>query len=166
MYNLRPRLRITPRICFNNHPETGKLRYCFKVINYSLFPVYDLSLRAFVLSRFDSPNGTNYKKTEINIKYNNVTVLERFNMRHILQKWYAPEKKLTSQTDYAVIFVSYENLKEILGKAENELLIELISKHSVSGFNEVKRIKYFSSEYDLLEGDFFSGNSFKIKLKN
>jgi hypothetical protein len=162
---LKPRLKICDRIAFQldkNAPEGQKLQYSIKVSNKSIFfRIYDIQIRAWTSKIESSTNADDISYQQIKLRKEYQWVLNRLYIGHLFQDVFLKDKRLTSRTDYAVQFLTYDDLRAKIRNG-NFITIEIIAKHSLTGFTRVlsKRYKHVD---DIIKGPYYSGNSCKIK---
>src|SRR5690606_37893388 len=160
---LKPRIKICDKIALHvkkNH-STPKYTYYFKVINSSLFfRVYDLNVRVRSSTVRSSPNGDNIVFDEIELKVSKVWLVNRLKFSHLFQDIFLGTKRLKGRTDYAVQFVTNNNLTAAI-RGNKCITLQLIAKHSLTGFTRVISMD-FKHEEEIVKGNFLSGNTFKI----
>jgi hypothetical protein len=135
--------------------------FIFKIVSKSLFfRVYEIKVKAFKCTNINNVNGYDNQTTPIEIKYNSLSVLERFNYKHYFQDILRSDRNLTSRTDYAAQFFTSEDLRTMIDN-NHSVEFQIIAKHSLTGFSRVKTMRYINL-YKVKDGKFLSGNSFKI----
>lgn len=159
---LKPRLKICDNLCYRYDTIRKKHVTYFKIINKSIFfKVYDVQVRAWSTKIIPSTNGDNVSYTPININKDYQWVIYRLKVAHILQDFLMGNKRLDGRTDYAAQFSTFDNVRDLI-KQGSSITIEVIAKHSLTGFTRV-RIKTFKHINDLKKGEFYSGNSSKVQ---
>jgi len=161
LYFLKPRVRISDFIssCYDN--DAAQQRYYFKILNRSLFfKIYDIKVRAYSCENIPSHNGDDVIFKEIELKKTNQWVMARMNFKHLWQEFFIGDKRLNSRSDYAAQFSTYVNLSDVL-KQKSYIRIEVLAKHSLTGFSIVKT-KTYKHVSNIKKGSFNSGNTCKI----
>lgn len=87
-------------------------------------------------------------------------VLNKLNFKHILQNIRKGEKTLESRSDYAAQFTTFDNIETLI-KNNSYIVIQVLAKHSLTGFSSITVMKYRHSS-KIEKGCFLSGNSCKI----
>ncbi|WP_285011192.1 hypothetical protein [Pedobacter faecalis] len=166
LYLLKPGIRICDKIAFqyDSNAELEKRRhYSFKIVNRSLFfKVYDIQIRAWTSKVEPSINADDVSFKSIALVKDYQWVLYRMFIGHLFQDIRLGEKRLEKRTDYAAQFSTYDDLAKLID-AGHYVTVEVIAKHSLTGFTRV-RAKRYKHKNDLTEGTFHSGNSCKIKV--
>ncbi|WP_432712592.1 hypothetical protein [Pedobacter sp.] len=167
---LKPNIEISDKISFiytrpgtgRNAPNPPKYRYYFKIVNNSiLFRIYDIQVRAWSTETRPSQNSDDTYFKEIELVKNYQWVVNRLMPLHLFQKVFNGERRLKYRTDYAAQFNTCDNLKQMIDNGRS-ITIEIIAKHSLTGFTRVKYQTYKHSG-DIIKGSFLSGNTCKIK---
>ena len=157
---LKPKIEICDKISLEI--REGEPHFGFKIINKSwFFKVYDLKVRLYSLKVIPSETNEDFHCDELTLRKDNTWVLNRFNIRHILQDFIFGTKRLKKRTDYAVQFFTKENLNNLVD-TDKRIRFEVLAKHSLSGFSVVKTYT-FRHKNDLVKGSFLSGNTTIIK---
>lgn len=163
LFCLKPCIVISDKIAtkYVNIDGNDTHVFVFKIINKSfLFKVYDIKVNAYVCNDVPNVNGINVTFKDIELKGANQWVLNRLNFKHLFQNILRGEKTLQSRCDYACQFFSEENLKSIL-KNNSYISLQVLAKHSFTGFSKVKIMKYRHPS-KIIKGSFLSGNSSQI----
>jgi len=163
LFLLKPWIIISDKIASKYVTIKGKEThvYVFKIINKSLFfKVYDIKVNAFICENIPNINGMNVNFRDIELKGADQWILNRLNFRHLFQNILKGEKTLQSRCDYACQFFSSENLATLLDN-NSYISIQVLAKHSLTGFSRVKIMKYHHHA-KIVKGTYLSGNSCKI----
>ncbi|RYE27620.1 MAG: hypothetical protein EOP42_18965 [Sphingobacteriaceae bacterium] len=161
--SLKPKIVISDKIASQYLKIRGKdiHVYFFKIINKSLFfRIYDLKVNAYVCDNIPNINGNDTKYSDITLKGGDQWVLNKLNFRHLLQNFLRGEKTLESRSDYAAQFTSFENLENLI-KKNSYIVIQVLAKHSLTGFSSIQTMKYQHNS-KIEKGCFLSGNSCRI----
>lgn len=154
LFFLRPNLRIAPSICLQKDvfDNTGRNCYIFKVINLSYFSAYEISIELCNQVTYPVKDGINYRYFPLKLKTDYLNYVAPFR-----PKWFKSE-----YGKYAMLFISHENILEIIENERNSIKIQVTLKHGLSGLTKVFN-KEFVSTSDVINGHFAFGNNFKIK---
>jgi hypothetical protein len=152
LFLFRPRVKISSKIAthvkgyWNLNEEKW---FCIKMVNCSLFRAFDLRVELCQKIPVTGPEGKQNHRT-VNLKL----------MKD--QYHYVPKYAiLGSRTDYAVWFMTVEDIEELLNKNEHcTIELRVICKHELTGLGRVF-VRNFS-KHDILQGTFKSGNTFEI----
>ena len=160
---IKPKIVIGVKIACQYVKINGKLEriYTFKIINKSaIFRLYDLKINGFICQTKPNVNGADVQFKSIEFKGDDQWVINRLNLKHILQNLRLGDKTLKSRTDYASQFSTSDNLKNLLNN-NSFITFQVLARHSLTGFSTVKTMNYhhFSKIED---GCFLSGNTCKI----
>ncbi|HTE00422.1 MAG TPA: hypothetical protein VK668_14110 [Mucilaginibacter sp.] len=163
LFSLKPWIVISDKIASQYIEVKGKdvHVYVFKIVNKSLFfRIYDLKVNAYICESVPNINGTNVNFKDIELKGADQWILHRLNFKHIFQNFLRGDKTLDSRCDYACQFFSTENVATLLNN-NSYISIQVLAKHSLTGFSRVKIMKY-KHHAKIVKGCFLSGNSCKI----
>lgn len=164
LWNLKPRFKVSSKICCEPTTLDGvtiQLFY-FKVISRSLFfKVYEVKVKAFICKKINNLNGSDNQLNPVEIKFNSLSSMGRFNIRHCFQNLIMGDGNLDSRTDYAAQFFTKHDLRKELADPSASVEFQVIAKHSLTGFSTVKTMRY-NHLLRIEDGKFLSGNSFKI----
>ncbi|WP_179416201.1 hypothetical protein HDF19_10095 [Mucilaginibacter sp. E4BP6] len=167
LFLLKPKIVISDKIA-SQYVKVGNKdhhAYVFKIINKSLFfKIYDLKVNAYVCSNMPNVNGNNVNFKDIQLKGADQWVLNRMYWKHIFQNTIRGERTLESRCDYACQFFSGENISNLLDN-NSYISVQVLAKHSLTGFSRVKIRKYNHSS-KIVKGIFLSGNSCRIVSVN
>lgn len=163
---LKPRIKICDKIA-HKHDETAdegkKHHYSFKVVNKSLFfKVYDMQVRTWVSKIEPSTNADDISYEKIELVKDYQWVINRLYVGHLFQQLIHGDTRLENRTDYAAQFGSYSDISQCITNG-SYVTIEIIAKHSLTGFSRVISKKYKHSS-DIITGHFYSGNCCKVKI--
>ena len=150
---LRPRVKIAPIICLQKDifENTSRDCYIFKIINLSYFSAYDISLELCNQVTYPVKDGINYRYFPLKLKTNHLNFVAPYRPR-----WYKKE-----YGKYAMLFITYENISEIIDNERNSIKIQVTLKHGLTGLTKVFSAEYVSTS-DIAKGYFAFGNNFKI----
>lgn len=158
---LKPRLKIGRKIACEKEGDHAK-GYYFKVINKScIFKVFDIRARVFACENQPSPNGDDVIMNEITLKKPEHWVLSQMRLRHVWQDFIHGSNRLRHSSNYAFQFCTFVDLESILLE-KKYITIEVIARHSFTGFSVVK-MKQYKHINDIRNGSFLSGNSCRIE---
>lgn len=162
---LKPRVVICDKIAHSydeSQPLETQNSYLFKIINKSLFfRIYDIQVRVWNTEIIPSKNAENFHFKTIPLVKDFQWVINRLYVGHLFQNLILGEKRLEKRTDYAAQFLTYTDIHHLINK-KNFITIEVIAKHSLTGFTRVIK-KTYKHKNDIVKGEFFSGNSCKVK---
>ena len=160
---IKPKIVITRKIACQYVKINGKTEriYTFKIINKSaIFRLYDLRINAFVCQRKPNVNGDDVQFKAIEFRGYDQWVINRLNLKHILQNIRLGDKTLRSRTDYASQFSTSDNLKNLLNN-NSYITFQVLARHSLTGFSTVRTMNYHHIS-KIEDGCFLSGNTCKI----
>ena len=150
LWMLKPRLEIASKIAVNQWK--GDKCYWIKVINKTkFFKIIDIQSRLMILSESNVEGGTN-------VVYKDIDLIED-------RIWYIPSitsSDARKNATYSFIFRTTEDIDQIWSSDNEKLQVELMCKHSFSGFSRVFRKTYFLKRSSIVEGNYRFGNSFDI----
>ncbi|HET8861570.1 hypothetical protein [Marivirga sp.] len=100
LYFFRPNIKISD--CIAKDKEDDNI-FRFKIINKSLFSIYDIRVRMFLCNEINGINGKNIKFEELELKVSNIWTIPPFNIKHIFQNEKS-QKNIKGKTNYAAAF--------------------------------------------------------------
>ena len=146
---LRPNVQISPYIAKKDFDtDTDGYEYLFKVINKSFFPLFDLKVSLIKLVPFVAEGGTNFRTFEIKLRVVNLGFISGFRFRD-------------TEAKYATIFVTNEDLEEILNDDQSKILLSITCRHGLSGLSKIVT-QEFTSISKIKDGYFVFGNNTNI----
>ncbi|WP_183565360.1 hypothetical protein [Mucilaginibacter sp. SP1R1] len=160
---IKPKIVISVKIACQYVKINGKTEriYTFKIINKSaIFRLYDLKVNGFICETIPNINGSDIQFKAIDFKGDDQWVINRLNLKHILQNLRLNDKTLKSRTDYASQFSTSDNLKNLLNN-NSFITFQVLARHSLTGFSTVRTMNYHHIS-KIEDGCFLSGNTCKI----
>lgn len=153
LFFLRPRIKICAEICkkVGFFEEASTITYMFKVVNLSWFSAYDVTIELNSLESYPVKNGMNFRFTPLKMKHDKLNF-----MPYYRPKWY--KKKYG---DFAMIFVTYEDISKILEHEHKSIQLQITLRHGVTGLSKVYNMDYAHSSL-IKNGHYEFGNSFNI----
>ena len=144
---LRPSIKISPLIA--KTIREGKTIYCFKVLNTSCYPAYNLQATLSQSVPFQVKNGTNMRNTVLTLRRDNIQGVEGkgFFTNNIGKN--------------ALIFTTYEDITEILASENKSVVFQITMHHGVSGISKTFSM-VFDNINDLKDGNFIFGDNLGI----
>lgn len=163
-YRVRPTFTISSKIAKTpGRTDDETPDYVVKIINRSIFyKIHDLTCQFKVLEYTRSANALDSESTDDKIILKNKGTewtVDRLNIRHSLQLFW-PSRKLKSRSDYAIQFGTISELSGLI-EDKKTVRLEVRACHPLSGRVRV-RVKEYDHKNDIIEGQFCSGNTFKI----
>lgn len=149
LYFLRPRIKISPQIAKTK--LDGADIYIFKVVNLSLFSAYDIFVDLWALESYPVTGGRNNKYIGLTLARSKLNYVEKY-------KWFWKKKKYG---DFAMLFVTRDNLESILSNHLTSIQIQVTLRHGLSGLSKVYHMEY-SNDRVIKTGDFAFGNNLNI----
>lgn len=145
VYVAKPKIFIVPIII---QPNDENDHFQFKLINKTLFPLYDINISLFYFETFSGPdNILNFRYKKIKIKTEKIEFISR---NKIFNKHYGD--------NCIVINVYEEKLIENLRKTRNNLELKVTFKHQVSGLSNISIHRFIGTDI-FFKGRFTQGNS-------
>jgi len=149
-------------ICKSIAYDTKNKKYLLKIINKSLFyKIYDVTVRLHSIEIVQTLNGENFKVEPIRFKLNTIKSVSRLNYKHLWQDLFHGENRLKGRTDYAAVFSTETDLKNLLIQKKS-IRFEVYARHTLTGFAKIFTYDYKHSG-NIIDGTFLSGNSCIIK---
>jgi hypothetical protein len=150
---LRPRVKIASSIYLQKDifENTTRDCYIFKIINLSYFSAYDISLELCNQVTYPVKDGINYRYFPLKLKTNHLNFVAPYKPR-----WYKKD-----YGKYAMLFISYENISEIIENERNSIKIQVTLKHGLTGLTKVFSAEFVSIS-DIRKGHFAFGNNINI----
>jgi hypothetical protein len=151
---LRPNVKISPVLCQQKDTfDSPSCRDCylFKVVNLSWFSAYDISVELSSLVSYPVKDGMNFRFFPLTLKVDKLNFIAPYRPR-----WF---KK--NYGEYAMLFRTYENLREILDNERNSIKIQVTLRHGLTGLSKVYNMDYVNCS-DVKKGHFAFGKNFNV----
>ena len=150
---LRPNIKISPYVCQqkDTFDNSGRECYMFKVVNLSLFSAYDIAVELSSLVSYPVKDGMNFRFFPLTLKTDKLNFIASYR-----PKWYRK-----NYADYAMIFRTYDDLKEILDNERNSIKIQVTLRHGLTGLSKVHYMDYVNCS-DIKKGHFLFGKNFNV----
>ena len=153
LFFLRPRIKISSNISRRTgfFEDKEKITYMFKVINLSWFSAYDVSIELNCLESYPVKDGMNFRFTPLQMRRSKINFIPYFRPNWLKKKY----------GEYAMIFVTQEDLATILEDEKKSIQLQITLRHGVTGLSKVYNMDY--AHHTLIKnGHFQFGNSFNI----
>jgi len=151
---LKPSIDIVPLISKGDSPfdSTNEIVYGFKIINKSLFSLYDINIKAtyFELEQSDNNHVDIIMKDCIHFNRPNLIFLEKF----------IPYYKNYDKNCFQIF--TYDNIEDKLSDRKTSLKFQVYARHGLSGLSKFVTHN-FCNTTEIKEGKFLSGNKKDIK---
>lgn len=150
LFLLRPRVKISPDLCYQKdiYDGDGRMCYLIKVVNLSRFSAYDINAELSSLITYPVKDGTNYRFTKLKLKSDKLNFI-------------APFRKKKNYGDFAFLFRTYEDVNAILNDERNSLQFQVTLRHGLTGLSRVFNMDYALCS-SIKEGHFSFGNNLNI----
>lgn len=135
LYLFRPNVKISKNICYTKLPPDNKYYFVFKVVNMSLFPTFDVTVKIDEMEPHFVNNGQKINYREVPIP-NSTDGKPGVNLPKF--------RKKEGYGDHAYLIRTNTKIKAILKKPESRLRITVSSKHSLTNLTRVN-VYYFKS---------------------
>jgi hypothetical protein len=150
MYNLRPKVKISPEINRTEYRDDGIIFYGIKILNNSRFTgLLDVRAELVLMTPFNAHGGPNFHMDDIPLKSNYLAHCNKYS-------------KKDKEGAYAVIFTTPVDI-DSLWKTEGQFItFNIYAKHPFSGFSKAFEQKYYTKRDCIKNGRFTFGNKFDI----
>ena len=147
---LRPRVRISNKICLSRTNIEGKQKNSFhiKVVNLSFFPAFDIKVSLEKHTPYPVEGGINFRVEQLKLIKSELSCI-------------APLRNNKNYGDMAMIFRSEENLTEILEQPQSRISFQITLKHGVTGLTKIYTQTY-SLDSSIKEGHFIFGKKIDV----
>lgn len=146
LYRLRPKIVISPEIAKEVQSD-GQWHYTFKVVNKTPYPVIDFKLELILLTPGNLPNGV-CSHAQV------LSTAERFELES--------GKNAAPNFDNELLFAYRGPLDQQWNDNAQQIMLAVISKHSLSQFSRVVTQKYFRKAACIKTGQFPTGQSLAV----
>ena len=146
-YRLKPKVEISKFIAEQGSGDD--ITYGFKIINRTSYPLIDISVELVLITPKNVPGGTVHAGREISLLRNRFFELGEFD-------------KKDKEAQYALRIGSAEKIREIWTSETQYLRLNVIAKHSLSGFSKVVSQNYHTLG-DIRPGKHRAGNDLTVE---
>jgi hypothetical protein len=124
----KPKLSIAPFVCKYKYFDTdAEEQYFFKMVNWSVFSAYDVTIELLEVDQYKSPNGKmNDRFRELTLVMNKISHIPGYR-----PSWIRPN------APYAIRFRTKENLAKILKNDYKSVRVKVSLRHGLTGLVKV-----------------------------